>query len=394
VAASAALNEAEAARWSALLARTGADGPRLLVDLERFDRNLDRALARIGARAPRLVVKSIPCPALIERALARLPRPKLMCFHRPFLDQVVRRWPRADVLMGKPLPPAAIRRHLERARRDGIESDPAWLVDSPPAVDALASIARDLGRELRIAIELDVGLRRGGAADAPALAAIAARVRTAGGLLRVAGFVGYEAHVAKAPWPIGPRRAARTVARRYRALLDAAAGLGLVPAGEGFRNGGGSASFAWLDDDSPVDDIAVGSILLKPTDFDLPPLADFEPACFIATPVLKRLRGVRIPFLGRLAGRGRDALFVYGGRWMAKPAWPAGLATQPLYGLSSNQQMMTVPRAAPIAVGDFAYFRPTQSEAVLLQFGAILARDADDRLAFLDPLPDHHGDGD
>jgi D-serine deaminase-like pyridoxal phosphate-dependent protein len=394
MAAAAALTDADAARWSSLLARSGADGPRLLVDLERFDRNLERALARIGSRAPRLVVKSLPCPALIERVLARLPAPRLMCFHRPFLDVAVRRWPGIDVLMGKPLPAAAIRRHLEQARRDGVATDPAWLVDTPQAVDAVASIARALGRGLRIAIELDVGLRRGGCGDAAALEAILARSRAAGESLRLAGFVGYEAHVAKAPWPIGPRRAARAVARRYRELLEVARRAGVDPGdGSVLHNGGGSASFAWLDAESPVDDVAIGSLLLKPSDFDLPWLAEFEPALWIATPVLKRLSGVRIPYLGRIAGRGRDALFLYGGRWMAQPAWPRGLSTQPLYGLSSNQQMMTVPRAASIAVGDFAYFRPTQSEAVMLQFGPILARDAAEGLHCLEPLTDRHGDG-
>jgi D-serine deaminase-like pyridoxal phosphate-dependent protein len=62
-------------------------------------------------------------------------------------------------------------------------------------------------------------------------------------------------------------------------------------------------------------------------------------------------------------------VFLYGGRLMARPVWPPGLASNPLYGLSSNQQMMNLPAGVPIAPDDMVLWRPTQSEAVLLQHG-------------------------
>ena len=36
-----------------------------------------------------------------------------------------------------------------------------------------------------------------------------------------------------------------------------------------------------------------------------------------------------------------------------------------------GQQLMTIPAGSNIEVDDWAYFRPTQSEAVLLQFGSL-----------------------
>jgi D-serine deaminase-like pyridoxal phosphate-dependent protein len=78
---------------------------------------------------------------------------------------------------------------------------------------------------------------------------------------------------------------------------------------------------------------------------------------------------VRIPFIEKLPSRGRDTLFIYGGKWMAKPCYPDGLRENPAYGVSSNQQMLTVPQASDIAVDDYVFMRPTQSEAVFLQFG-------------------------
>jgi hypothetical protein len=60
-------------------------------------------------------------------------------------------------------------------------------------------------------------------------------------------------------------------------------------------------------------------MLLKPTDFDLATLDDFQPALWIATPVLKKLTRTQIPELSLLDRlyRNQLALFVYCGYWMA-----------------------------------------------------------------------------
>ena len=106
--------------------------------------------------------------------------------------------------------------------------------------------------------------------------------------------------------------------------------------------------------------------------------------------MLKDCKGVRLPFLERferLTGRGRRTLFLYGGRWMARPAWPPGLAASRLYGASSNQQMMTVPLGAAVAVDDYVFLRPTQSEVVLGQFGFVTALHANGRLEYWPTFP-------
>jgi D-serine deaminase-like pyridoxal phosphate-dependent protein len=122
-------------------------------------------------------------------------------------------------------------------------------------------------------------------------------------------------------------------------------------------------------EESPLNDYSVGSALVKPVGFDLPGLEQFKPAAWIAAPVLKRSAGVRIPFIEKLPSHGRDTLFIYGGKWMAEPCYPEGLSENSTYGVSSNQQMLTVPQASGIAVDDYVFLRPTQSEAVFLQFG-------------------------
>ena len=64
-------------------------------------------------------------------------------------------------------------------------------------------------------------------------------------------------------------------------------------------------------------------------------------------------------------------VYTFGGNWMAKPVWPEGILVNEKYGRSSNQQMLTAPEDVPLRPDDFVFFRPTQSEAVFLQFGDI-----------------------
>ncbi len=41
--------------------------------------------------------------------------------------------------------------------------------------------------------------------------------------------------------------------------------------------------------------MAAGSCLVKPVDFDIPTLSEYQAAAYIATPVLKRLQGTTLP---------------------------------------------------------------------------------------------------
>ena len=128
-----------------------------------------------------------------------------------------------------------------------------------------------------------------------------------------------------------------------------------------------------------LNDLSVGSAMVKPTDFDIDTLAEHVPALFIATPVLKTAPGARLPgadALSRLVqwwdpNRART-FFLYGGYWMAHLESPPGLRTNPMFGRSSNQEMVNGSAAVPIGVDDYVFLRPTQSEFVMLQFGDLV----------------------
>ncbi len=359
-----------------LLRQSGAGVPRLLLDLDRIDRNVDRLRQLQPARSLRIVAKSLPCPDLLEHVMARTGDRRLMVFHLPFLLQLAARFPDADILMGKPLPVDAMRRFYED-RGDNAFDDTLqlkWLVDTEARLQQVANLATDILRPIRICIEIDVGMHRGGTPDAKAFESLLAACRGHRDRVHLAGFMGYDAHVPKAPWPRSVAKAAAAAQQRFAECVEIArSDFGDLETSPWCINGAGSPTIAMHSEDSVLNDVSAGSVLVKPVSFDLPTLDDFEPAAWIAAPVLKRSPGVRIPFVEKLPSRGRDTLFIYGGKWMATPHYPDGIRENPTYGTSSNQQMLTVPNSSTVAVDDHVFLRPTQSEAVLLQFGNLVA---------------------
>lgn len=103
-------------------------------------------------------------------------------------------------------------------------------------------------------------------------------------------------------------------------------------------------------------------MLLKPSDFDSEGLRVLQACLWIATPVLKVLPYSQLPgltILNKLPHRSK-ALFVYGGYWMADYVYPQGIHPHVLYGRSTNQEMVNVPKTTQIEVDDFVFLRQTQ----------------------------------
>jgi D-serine deaminase-like pyridoxal phosphate-dependent protein len=193
--------------------------------------------------------------------------------------------------------------------------------------------------------------------------------------------MGYDAHVGKLPPIVESREEShRKSVAQYEAFI--AAGRERLPAlfekPDLTFNGAGSMTLALHRGHTACNDLAAGSCLLKPSDFDLPTLEDFEPAAFIATPVLKRLDGVQLPGaewaskpMAAWDRNRKQSFFIYGGLWKARYHAPAGLRDNTLYGGSSNQHMVNASTRVDLHVDDQVFLRPTQSEAVLLEFGPL-----------------------
>ncbi|WP_172736504.1 DSD1 family PLP-dependent enzyme [Pseudomonas sp. Irchel s3h17] len=368
------------------LQRNGPMRPLLLIDLDRLDHNIDVVMQSVkrGGKQLRLVEKSLPSPGLLAYISQRAGTQRLMSFHQPFLNHDAQRFPGSDILLGKPLP---VRSAELFYRSHKGPFDPArqlqWLLDTPGHMQQYLALAQGLGTRLRVNIELDVGLHRGGVADTATLGQMLGLIRANAQHLQFAGFMGYDPFVGMGvPGILGTAdELFARVMTRYNGYVDFTRqqfpGLwhdGLT------LNTAGSPSYRMHERESLSSEVSVGTAMLKPTHYDLPSLAEHVPAAYIATPVVKRTGAVQIPALdgkSRLFSwwdtNQRETYFIYGGNWMAEFESPPGLQSNGLYGRSSNQEMVNGSAAVGLAVDDQVFLRPTQTESVLLQFGDLVA---------------------
>lgn len=367
------------------LKAAGIATPTLVVDRARLRANAAKVHAQVqGKLALRLVNKSLPCLRLLDEVGAVTGSTRQMVFSLPYLALVSRERPHTDVLIGKPLPAAAAAAFLAAPPPSGF--DPTrqlqWLVDTPQRLAQYRDVARGRGQPLRINIEIDVGLHRGGVADVQVLRSMLQMLQDEP-LLRFAGFMGYDAHTQKIPDVAGSReRAHRHALEAYQRFVDALRASPLQRAEALTFNTAGSPTFRLHDGSGAANEVAVGSAMVLPSDFDTPLLADLEPAAWIATPVLKVGEFAAPDGVGALGSvlrawdaNQRMAHFIHGGNWLADPVSPLGLSTSALMGLSSNQQLLVGSGAQALRPDDMVFFRPRQSEAVLQQFGDIAVYD-------------------
>jgi D-serine deaminase-like pyridoxal phosphate-dependent protein len=367
------------------LDQAGLARPSLVVDRARLLENVQTLLRHIDGRYHyRIVAKSLPSLDLLETIMQASDSNRLMLFHQPFINQVAQRYPAADILLGKPMPVAAAANFYKRFQ--GGAFDPGrqlrWLLDTPERVVQYDALAVSLGQTMQACIELDVGLHRGGVRNDAQLRSMLELIEASENL-QFCGFMGYEPHIVKVP--VGDARDYRDRAMAiYRHYVELAQDyLGERWPQDVVLNAGGSPTYQMYDEgDYPINELAAGSCLVKPTDFDLPTLADHVAASFIATPVLKSIDTLEIPGidLGRAQSlwnpnRART-FFTYGGYWKAKPESPPGLSTNGLFGRSTNQEMLNGSRNINLEPDDWVFLRPTQSEFVFLQFGDIAVYDA------------------
>jgi len=365
-----------------LLRREAIDRPVLIIDLDRLDRNIDRVAKSVAAtnkKTYRVVVKSIPSPQLVDYVAKRAKTTALMSFHRPFIQAMANLRPDSDILLGKPMPLAAAHHfYAEHRGPFNPEHQLQWLIDSDARLDQYLAMAKSQNLKMRVNLEIDVGLHRGGYSTPADLIATLKTISANPQNLEFAGFMGYDAHLMGLPDFLAERELPRVKAR-YAAFLDMLKSQ--FPALLTDRltfNCAGSPTFRHYEQDSFVNDLSAGSCLMKPTHYDLPILQDFEASSFVASPVLKRVKGANLPTLESLGPliRGWDTnetqmYFGYSGNWLAENESPPGLHPHFAY-TSSNQQGYSASNSVTIDVDDFIFLRPTQSEAVLLQFGDLV----------------------
>ncbi|MEB6564975.1 alanine racemase [Acinetobacter towneri] len=359
------------------LQQQGTGLPQLIVDVERFQQNLNFVAAQLPAQLqPRLVVKSLACLNLLQQASQYLNTQRFMLFHLPQIDYMVQQFPQADVLLGKPMPLRAVEHFYQQEQSSHLNIQ--WLIDQPARLQQYLNLAQRLQLCLKINIEIDIGLHRGGVQDHATFVQMLELIQQHPEHLKFSGLMGYDAHVTKLPNVFQLQAKAyqdsQQQYRHYKQLIQ-----------DHFPelwhdhlcfNGGGSLTFMQHCQQSECNDLAFGSMLLKPSDFDLNGLSTLQCALWIATPVLKVLPQVQVPGLDRLQPylpQRDQAVFVYGGYWLADYIYPADSHPHALYGRSSNQELIQVPKNHQIYIDDYVFLRPQQSEAILPQFAVVYA---------------------
>ncbi|WHA42593.1 alanine racemase [Agrobacterium larrymoorei] len=362
-------------RASIALREAGLHHPVVFIDLDRLDANIDVIRQRLAKGPPiRVVDKSLPSIPLLRHIMTRCQTSRTMSFHLPMTLEVLSAFPDAEVLFGKPLPVATLSSCLRTASPDVFQDllrRSIFLIDTFDRLEQYAAFASQSHAPLRVAFEVDVGMHRGGFDTVQALASAVARAEAAPEMI-IEGVMAYDAHIPQIPKFAGGAMEKARVDARLAGFVNA-----LPSSARQIINTGGSKTAFGHTPKGRANEVSIGSAFVKPMDFDIAPLSQLQAATFIATPILKVCK-MRLPgppmltnIMQMLGLFPRQGCFLYGGKWMAHPVHPAKLKENRIWGTSSNQQMMAMPRNCTAKADDFAFFRPTQSEAVLQSLDGI-----------------------
>ncbi len=376
--------------WNAALRNDVGGRESAFVDLDAIDNNLKVVGDTLGsAIALRFVAKSLPCPQLLEYMMVAACTNRVMAFSEGMTrDLLCRFGGDVDILLGRPAAIEAARRTFETLDGRFPGPNPAgsvrWLVDTTERMQQYAALANERGEEISISVEIDVGLRRGGARDDEEMLAMMAVIDEAP-LLRFTGFMGYDGQVPFAPTG-NPTRELLAVQDRYAQFVDAASAT--FPAmfeGSLVFNSGGSRTYHHYTDelDTVVNELAMGSAFFYPSNFSNIPETRLRRASFLASPVLKRIDPAEAPFapgyLPRLAEENPayEVQFVLvAGSFPGDVVYPEGLVPNPVTTSVEGEQMGGVvnllpnqaewlgTRALPLEVGDFVFYHPWEGDAV------------------------------
>ena len=360
-----------------LLKQSGPGRPAMLIDLDRMNHNIDMLAKSVGPeKTYRVVVKSLPSVELVRHVMARANTRALMLFHQPFVNVVADTFPDSDVLLGKPMPVSAAETFYKKfSFQSGF--DPAtqlqWLIDSPERLAQYQNLARRLGVRMKVNLEIDVGLHRGGLPEPEAVTPLLKTIQDDPSHLTLGGLMGYEPHLTGLAATLDDE-SVKSVLSVYRGFIDKTKDRG-IDVSKLTLNGAGSHTLGIYEKDNTMNDLSAGSGVVKPLDFDTYHLRDNQPALFIGTPILKRydylpLGGNMGKALSTWDPNRRRLYYVYGGYWKARYVSPSGVPDA--FYNSTNQEPVSTSESVDLKVDDYMFLRPTQSEHVMLQFGDLL----------------------
>ena len=360
--------------WSRLDAAVAAHPeplptPLMVVDLDAFDHNAADLARRAGGKPIRVASKSLRVPSLISRALAHPGFAGVLGFT---LAEAL--WLEAagisdDIVVAYPT--------VDRGALSQLVASPSaashitLMVDSVEHLDVIDSVRSSLAVPVRVAIDVDAGLRWAGQHVGPKrsplfasedVVALARTVVDRPGFTLV-GVMTYEGQVAGvADDTPGPRSAVvrqiktRSLAQLLERRGAIRAALRDVVELE-FWNAGGSGSLAETAADPAVDELTAGSGLLVSGLFDHYRSFVPRPAAFFGLPVTRRPG----PGVVTVHGGGLVASGPAGADRLPTPWAPAGLSLTGLEGAGEVQTPLVGQPADLLDLGALVWFRHAKS---------------------------------
>lgn len=264
---------------------TSVDTPALVLDLDAFERNLQRMADAVAGRGVRLRPhgKSHKCPEIARRQVA-LGAVGICCQKvseaAVFVEAGI-----ADVLVTNQVVGESKIRHLvELARRARI----GVLVDHPLQVQALAAAAKAQNAALDVYVEVNVGANRCGVAPGEPAARLARTVADHAPL-RFAGLQCYHGAAQHMRTPEARAAAIASATEAARASIRAIEAEGLRV---GRVTGAGTGSFVHELAGGVFDELQAGSYVFMDRDYGDNQLGAgdiaFEHALFVRTTVMSR----------------------------------------------------------------------------------------------------------
>jgi D-serine deaminase-like pyridoxal phosphate-dependent protein len=374
--------------------------PVMVVDLDAFDANAADLVRRAGDKPIRVASKSVRVPALIERALATPGFRGVLAYTLAEALWLERQGLCDDIVIAYPT--------VDRQGLAELVSSPTTaahvtlMVDDVAQLDVVDSVRSSHAVSVRVALDIDAGLRFGGQHVGPKRSPVydvedvirLARLVAERPGFALVGVMTYEGQVAGVPDAVPTQRARSLVVRRLKAasmsqlaerrrvIAQRLVGIAELE----FWNAGGSGSVQATAADAVVTEIAAGSGLLVPGLFDHYQSFSPRPAAFFGLPVTRRPSATMVT----VHGGGYIASGAVGDDRAPLPWAPPGLHLTSLEGAGEVQTPLSGHPAALLRIGDLVWFRHAKSGELFEHTGSVhlLAGDT-----FVDEVPTYRGCG-
>jgi D-serine deaminase-like pyridoxal phosphate-dependent protein len=380
------------------------EAPFAFVDLEAMWANAEEMLGRAGGKPIRVASKSLRCRALLEAILARDSRFQgLMTFTLPETLWLAEQG-FEDLLLAYPTADVGTLEKLALRSAANPEGAPIVMVDCVEHLEMIGSVLGKGAPPLRVCIDVDaswwwlggrvkVGPKRSPIHTAEQAVALAREIEKRP-QIELDALMAYEGQIAgvgdrpPGQWRRGAairfmqRRSAEELAQRRKAIVSALSEFVELE----IVNGGGTGSLDLTAAETAVTEVTAGSGFYAPTLFDHYSRFSLTPAAGFALPIVRKPSSRTATALGGgylASGAGDEAR-------LPSPWLPGGLELDGDEGAGEVQTPLLGAAAAPLEVGDRAYFRHAKAGELCERFDTLYLVEGD---RIVDEVPTYRGEG-